>query len=30
CSQSGSETIEDFMERFKVETGRMKGAPECM
>nr|GEU58711.1 reverse transcriptase domain-containing protein [Tanacetum cinerariifolium] len=24
------ETIEDFMERFKVETGRMKGAPECM
>nr|GEX63226.1 reverse transcriptase domain-containing protein [Tanacetum cinerariifolium] len=24
------ETIEDFMERFKVETGRMTGAPECM
>nr|GEX01450.1 reverse transcriptase domain-containing protein [Tanacetum cinerariifolium] len=24
------ETIEDFMEWFKVETGRMKGAPECM
>ncbi|GKD95743.1 reverse transcriptase domain-containing protein [Tanacetum coccineum] len=24
------ETLEDFMERFKVETGRMKGAPECM
>nr|GEW37742.1 reverse transcriptase domain-containing protein [Tanacetum cinerariifolium] len=24
------EPIEDFMERFKVETGRMKGAPECM
>nr|GEU49433.1 reverse transcriptase domain-containing protein [Tanacetum cinerariifolium] len=24
------ETIEDFMERFKVETRRMKGAPECM
>nr|GEW27027.1 reverse transcriptase domain-containing protein [Tanacetum cinerariifolium] len=24
------ETIEDFMERFKIETGRMKGAPECM
>nr|GFC56523.1 reverse transcriptase domain-containing protein [Tanacetum cinerariifolium] len=23
-------TIEDFMERFKTETGRMKGAPECM
>ncbi|GJS38677.1 hypothetical protein Tco_0563720 [Tanacetum coccineum] len=22
--------IEDFMEQFKVETGRMKGAPECM
>nr|GFA69506.1 reverse transcriptase domain-containing protein [Tanacetum cinerariifolium] len=21
---------EDFMERFKIETGRMKGAPECM
>nr|GFA72248.1 reverse transcriptase domain-containing protein [Tanacetum cinerariifolium] len=24
------ETIEDFMEWFKVETGRIKGAPECM
>nr|GFA84955.1 reverse transcriptase domain-containing protein [Tanacetum cinerariifolium] len=24
------ETIEDFMERFKIETGCMKGAPECM
>nr|GEV93468.1 reverse transcriptase domain-containing protein [Tanacetum cinerariifolium] len=24
------ETIEDFMERFKVETGRMKGSLECM
>nr|GEZ48082.1 reverse transcriptase domain-containing protein [Tanacetum cinerariifolium] len=24
------ETIEDFMERFKVEIGRMKGAPKCM
>ncbi|GKD28391.1 hypothetical protein Tco_1239169 [Tanacetum coccineum] len=24
------ETIEDFMERFKVETGRMNGGPECM
>nr|GEW10976.1 hypothetical protein [Tanacetum cinerariifolium] len=24
------ETIEDFIERFKIETGRMKGAPECM
>nr|GEX93112.1 reverse transcriptase domain-containing protein [Tanacetum cinerariifolium] len=24
------ETLEDFMERFKIETGRMKGAPECM
>nr|GEW24549.1 reverse transcriptase domain-containing protein [Tanacetum cinerariifolium] len=28
--QKDGETIEDFMERFKVETGRMKGAPECM
>nr|GEV70280.1 reverse transcriptase domain-containing protein [Tanacetum cinerariifolium] len=28
--QKDKETIEDFMERFKVETGRMKGAPECM
>ncbi|GJZ52419.1 reverse transcriptase domain-containing protein [Tanacetum coccineum] len=24
------ETIEEFMERFKVETRRMEGAPECM
>nr|GFA58958.1 reverse transcriptase domain-containing protein [Tanacetum cinerariifolium] len=28
--QKDEETIEDFIERFKVETGRMKGAPECM
>nr|GEW24920.1 reverse transcriptase domain-containing protein [Tanacetum cinerariifolium] len=28
--QQDGETIEDFMERFKIETGRMKGAPECM
>nr|GEW56854.1 reverse transcriptase domain-containing protein [Tanacetum cinerariifolium] len=28
--QKDEETIEDFMEQFKVETGRMKGAPECM
>nr|GEV15145.1 reverse transcriptase domain-containing protein [Tanacetum cinerariifolium] len=28
--QKDGETIEDFMERFKVETRRMKGAPECM
>nr|GEU79234.1 reverse transcriptase domain-containing protein [Tanacetum cinerariifolium] len=28
--QKDGETIEDFMERFKVETKRMKGAPECM
>nr|GEY41660.1 reverse transcriptase domain-containing protein [Tanacetum cinerariifolium] len=28
--QKDGETIKDFMERFKVETGRMKGAPECM
>nr|GEX69126.1 reverse transcriptase domain-containing protein [Tanacetum cinerariifolium] len=28
--QKKGETIEDFMERFKVETGRMKGSPECM
>nr|GFA98280.1 reverse transcriptase domain-containing protein [Tanacetum cinerariifolium] len=26
--QKDGETIKDFMERFKVETGRMKGAPE--
>ncbi|GJX11766.1 reverse transcriptase domain-containing protein [Tanacetum coccineum] len=28
--QRDRETIEDFIERFKVETGRMKGALECM
>nr|GFB84046.1 reverse transcriptase domain-containing protein [Tanacetum cinerariifolium] len=28
--QRDGETIEDFMEHFKIETGRMKGAPECM
>nr|GEU52467.1 reverse transcriptase domain-containing protein [Tanacetum cinerariifolium] len=28
--QKDGETIEDFIERFKVETRRMKGAPECM
>nr|GEY19840.1 reverse transcriptase domain-containing protein [Tanacetum cinerariifolium] len=28
--QRDGETIEDFMERFKIETGRMKGVPECM
>ncbi|GKE55914.1 reverse transcriptase domain-containing protein [Tanacetum coccineum] len=28
--QRDGETIEDFMKRFKVETMRMKGAPECM
>nr|GEU70026.1 reverse transcriptase domain-containing protein [Tanacetum cinerariifolium] len=28
--QKDGETIEDFMERFKVETGRMEGASECM
>ncbi|GKA80063.1 reverse transcriptase domain-containing protein [Tanacetum coccineum] len=28
--QRDEETIEDFMERFKVETGRMKGGPKCM
>nr|GEW05497.1 reverse transcriptase domain-containing protein [Tanacetum cinerariifolium] len=28
--QREGETLEDFMERFKIETGRMKGAPECM
>ncbi|GJV34123.1 reverse transcriptase domain-containing protein [Tanacetum coccineum] len=28
--QKEGETIEEFMERFKTETGRMKGAPECM
>nr|GEW59130.1 reverse transcriptase domain-containing protein [Tanacetum cinerariifolium] len=28
--QKDKETIEDFIEQFKVEIGRMKGAPECM
>nr|GEZ53599.1 reverse transcriptase domain-containing protein [Tanacetum cinerariifolium] len=28
--QKDEETIQNFMERFKVETGRMQGAPECM
>nr|GEY70620.1 reverse transcriptase domain-containing protein [Tanacetum cinerariifolium] len=28
--QRDEETIEDFMKRFKIETGRIKGAPECM
>nr|GEZ65059.1 reverse transcriptase domain-containing protein [Tanacetum cinerariifolium] len=28
--QRDEETIEDFMERFKIETGRINGAPECM
>ncbi|GKE15163.1 reverse transcriptase domain-containing protein [Tanacetum coccineum] len=28
--QKDGETIEDFMERFKVETERIKGALECM
>nr|GEV04936.1 hypothetical protein [Tanacetum cinerariifolium] len=28
--QKDGESIEDFMERFKVETGRTNGAPECM
>ncbi|GKE84822.1 reverse transcriptase domain-containing protein, partial [Tanacetum coccineum] len=28
--QKDGETIEEFMERFKVETGHMKRAPECM
>ncbi|GJU79795.1 reverse transcriptase domain-containing protein [Tanacetum coccineum] len=28
--QRDGETIKDFMEQFKVETGRMKGAHECM
>nr|GEU88119.1 reverse transcriptase domain-containing protein [Tanacetum cinerariifolium] len=28
--QRKGETLEDFMERFKIETRRMKGAPECM
>ncbi|GJV47256.1 reverse transcriptase domain-containing protein [Tanacetum coccineum] len=28
--QRDGESLEDFIECFKVETGRMKGAPECM
>nr|GEZ78096.1 reverse transcriptase domain-containing protein [Tanacetum cinerariifolium] len=28
--QKDGETIEEFIDRFKIETGRMKGAPECM
>nr|GEW34224.1 reverse transcriptase domain-containing protein [Tanacetum cinerariifolium] len=28
--QRDEETLEDFMEQFKIETGRMKGSPECM
>nr|GEZ36804.1 hypothetical protein [Tanacetum cinerariifolium] len=28
--QRDGETIEDFMKRFKIEIGRIKGAPECM
>nr|GEU39687.1 reverse transcriptase domain-containing protein [Tanacetum cinerariifolium] len=28
--QRDGETIEEFMERFKIETERIKGAPECM
>nr|GEW80103.1 reverse transcriptase domain-containing protein [Tanacetum cinerariifolium] len=28
--QKDGETVEDFMELFKVETGHMKGAPKCM
>ncbi|GJV20774.1 reverse transcriptase domain-containing protein [Tanacetum coccineum] len=28
--QRDGETIKEFMERFKIKTGRMKGAPECM
>nr|GEU78306.1 hypothetical protein [Tanacetum cinerariifolium] len=28
--QKDGETIKDFIERFKVEIGRMKGAPKCM
>nr|GFC48380.1 reverse transcriptase domain-containing protein [Tanacetum cinerariifolium] len=28
--QRDGETLEDFMERFKVEARRMKGAPKCM
>nr|GFB78969.1 reverse transcriptase domain-containing protein [Tanacetum cinerariifolium] len=29
-NQRDGETIEEFMKRFKIKTGRMKGAPECM
>ncbi|GJZ76706.1 reverse transcriptase domain-containing protein [Tanacetum coccineum] len=28
--QKDGDTIEEFMKHFKTETGRMKGAPECM
>ncbi|GJR05809.1 hypothetical protein Tco_0528793 [Tanacetum coccineum] len=28
--QRDGETIEEFMEHFKIESGRMKGAPKCM
>ncbi|GJY29939.1 reverse transcriptase domain-containing protein [Tanacetum coccineum] len=28
--QRDGETIKEFMERFKIETGHMKGAHECM
>nr|GEY91807.1 reverse transcriptase domain-containing protein [Tanacetum cinerariifolium] len=28
--QRDGETLEDFMDRFKIEIGHMKGAPECM
>nr|GEY32451.1 reverse transcriptase domain-containing protein [Tanacetum cinerariifolium] len=28
--QRDGETLKDFMKRFKIGTGRMKGAPECM
>nr|GEV09526.1 reverse transcriptase domain-containing protein [Tanacetum cinerariifolium] len=28
--QKDGKTIEEFMERFKIKIGRMKGAPECM
>nr|GEY98353.1 reverse transcriptase domain-containing protein [Tanacetum cinerariifolium] len=28
--QRDGETLEDFMQWFKIETGRIKGAPECM
>nr|GEU40500.1 reverse transcriptase domain-containing protein [Tanacetum cinerariifolium] len=29
-SRNSGETIEEFIERFKIKIGRMKGAPECM